>query len=118
MTEFDELLIKWYNREITHLVKGCATPEEFEEYKASVLKLLEDHPDTDLEATFTTDKITIKTKDGKCLISNELITLSNENSKEESEKARGHRNTLNLLEEYREHDAEVISSIIIPLLNF
>ena len=117
MSEFYDDLNRWFRKEVKHIIKGCTTSDEFDACKLDVLRLLENHPGTDLEATFTMDKIVVTTREGKCIIDKVMPRPVNETAKEKLDRIRGRRAELNVIDDHREHSAEEINEIILPLLN-
>ena len=117
MSEFYDDLNRWFRGEVKHIIKGCTTSDEFDTCKLDVLRLLENYPGTDLEATFTMDKIVVTTKEGKCIIDKVMPRPTNETAKEKLDRIRGRRAELNMIDDYREHSAEEINAVIAPFLN-
>lgn len=116
MSEFYDNLNRWFRGEIDHIIKGCTTSDEFDECKLDVLKLLENYPGTDLEATFTMNKITVNRNKGTCIIDKITPLPIKESAKEKMDRIRGRRAEFGILDDYREHNADDINNIIVPLL--
>lgn len=101
---------KWFEGE-SYFLATVDTSNEFSEARDLVLKFLMDHDGADLEATFTMHEIELKKEMDK-----RSFTIKKNMPLNKNDVIRGTRASFGLLDDYREHNADDINNIIVPLL--
>lgn len=106
-------IVKWFKEQST-IYCTVNTSDEFDEIKNDILKFLMNYSGAGVEATFTMYKIEMKKErdNGRLIVEKNM-------PQEKSDTIRSRRLTraeCGILDDYREHDANEINNIIVPLL--
>lgn len=132
MTDFYKKILEWYkDGGGCGFSIACHTSTEFDNYKKDILTYLENHCGADVEATFSMDKmklsrigkeygsidITKRQPDPKVKTDSMSPSRRMETLREQRDVIRGRRAQMGLIDDYREHLADDINEVILPLLN-
>ena len=116
MTDFYNKILEWYkDGGGCGFSIACHTSTEFDNYKKDILIYLENHCGADVEATFSMDKIKLN-RIGKEYGSIDILKRQPD-SKVNKDTIRGRRAQMGIIDDYREHSADDINNVILPLLN-
>lgn len=132
MTDFYKKILEWYKDGggCGHSI-ACHTSKEFDSYKKDILTYLENHCGADVEATFSMDKIKLsrigkeygsidiikRQPDPKIKTDSMSFSRRMEMAREQRDRVRGRRAQMGIIDDYREHSADDINNVILPLLN-
>ena len=132
MTDFYNKILEWYkDGGGCGFSIACHTSTEFDNYKKDILTYLENHCGADVEATFSMDKmklsrigkeygsidITKRQLDPKVKTDSMSPSRRMEALRERRDVIRGRRAQMGIIDDYREHSADDINEVILPLLN-
>ena len=132
MTDFYNKILEWYkDGGGCGFSIACHTSTEFDNYKKDILTYLENHCGADVEATFSMDKmklsrigkeygsidITKRQPDPKITKDSMSPSRRMEMLRERRDAIRGRRAQMGIIDDYREHSADDINEVILPLLN-
>lgn len=132
MTDFYNKILEWYkDGGGCGFSIACHTSTEFDNYKKDILTYLENHCGADVEATFSMDKIklsrigkeygsidiTKRQPDPKITKDSMSPSRRMEMLHERIDAIRGRRAQMGIIDDYREHSADDINEVILPLLN-
>ena len=116
MTDFYNKILEWYkDGGGCGFSIACHTSTEFDNYKKDILIYLENHCGADVEATFSMDKIKLN-RIGKEYGSIDILKRQPD-SKVNKDTIRGRRAQMGIIDDHREHSADDINNVILPLLN-
>lgn len=132
MTDFYKKILEWYeDGGGCGFSIACHTSTEFDNYKKDILTYLENHCGADIEATFSMDEmklsrigkeygsidITKRQPDPKVKRDSMSPSRRMEMLREQRDVIRGRRAQMGIIDDYREHSADDINNVILPLLN-
>ena len=132
MTDFYKKILEWYeDGGGCGFSIACQTSTEFDNYKKDILTYLENHCGADIEATFSMDEmklsrigkeygsidITKRQPDPKVKRDSMSPSRRMEMLREQRDVIRGRRAQMGIIDDYREHSADDINNVILPLLN-
>ena len=116
MTDFYNKILEWYkDGGGCGFSIACHTSIEFDNYKKDILIYLENHCGADVEATFSMDKIKLN-RIGKEYGSIDILKRQPD-PKIRRDVIRGRRAQMRIIDDHREHSADDINNVILPLLN-